>query len=72
MHSGKPHHRCQACGRQFVVSADARIIVPAQRTPREPLLRERLALRGICRALGGSLTGFLPVMVDRVAAGPDP
>jgi hypothetical protein len=55
-----------------VVSADARIIVPAQRTPREPLLRERLALRGICRALGGSLTGFLPVMVDRVAAGPDP
>lgn len=72
MHSGKPHHQCQACGRQIVVSADARIIAPAQCTPREPLLRERLTLRGICRAVGGSLRGFSPVMVDRIAAGPDP
>jgi insertion element IS1 protein InsB len=37
----------------------------------EHLLRERLSLRGLCRAVGVSLTWLLPFMVDRCAACPD-
>jgi insertion element IS1 protein InsB len=37
----------------------------------EHLLRERISLRGICRAVGGSLTWLLHCMVERFAACPD-
>jgi insertion element IS1 protein InsB len=37
----------------------------------EHLLRERISLRGICRAVGVSLTRLLRFMVDRFAACPD-
>ena len=59
---GKQKHQCQACERQFVATADNRLITPAQRTLIEHLLCERLSLRGSCRAVGriGSLKGILP------------
>jgi transposase-like protein len=68
---GKQNHRCKACGRQFVVSAGERIIGDEQRTLIEHLLRERLSLRGICRAVGVSFTWLLHFMVECFAACPD-
>jgi insertion element IS1 protein InsB len=71
IHSGKQNHRCKACGRQFVASAEERIIADEQRTLIEHLLRERISLRGICRAVGVSLTWLLHFMAERFAACPD-
>jgi insertion element IS1 protein InsB len=71
LHSGKQHHRCKVCGRQFVDSVEERFIADEQRTLIEHLLRERISLRGICRAVGVSLTWLLHFMVERFAACPD-
>jgi insertion element IS1 protein InsB len=71
IHSGKQNHRCKACGRQFVASAEDRIIADEQRTLVAHLLRERISLRGICRAVGVSLTWLLHFMVECFAACPD-
>jgi insertion element IS1 protein InsB len=71
IHSGKQNHRCKACGRQFVASAEDHIIADEQRTLVEHLLRERISLRGICRAVGVSLTWLLHFMVERFAACPE-
>ena len=71
IHRGKQNHQCKACGRQFVASAEERIIADEQRTLIEHLLRERISLRGICRAVGVSLTWLLHFMVERFAACPD-
>ena len=48
IHRGKQNHQCKACGRQFVASAEERIIVAEQRTLIQHLLCERISLRGIC------------------------
>jgi insertion element IS1 protein InsB len=71
IHSGKQNHRCRICGRQFVTSAEERIISDEQRALIEHLLCERISLRGICRAVGVSLTWLLHFMVERFAACPD-
>jgi insertion element IS1 protein InsB len=71
IHSGKQNHQCKACGRQFVASAEERIIVAEQRTLIQHLLYERISLRGICRAVGVSLTWLLHFMVECFAACPD-
>jgi transposase-like protein len=71
IHSGKQHHPCTTGGRQVVASAEDRIISYEQRTLIEPLLRERLSRRGICRAVGVSLTWLLHFMVERFAACPE-
>jgi insertion element IS1 protein InsB len=68
---GKQNHQCQACERQFVATADDRLIADEQRTMIEHLLRERISLRGICRAVGVSLTWLWHFMVGRFAACPD-
>ena len=56
---GKQNHQCKACERQFVATAEGHIIADEQRTLIERLLRERISLRGICRAVGVSLTWLL-------------
>ena len=71
IHGGKQNHQCKACGRQFVASAEDRSISYEQRTLIEHLLRERISLRGICRAVGVSLTWLLHFMGGRFAACPD-
>ncbi len=71
IHSGKQNYQCKACGRQFVASTEDRIISDEQRTVIEHLLRERISLRGICRAVGVSLTWLLHFMVERFTACPD-
>jgi insertion element IS1 protein InsB len=71
IYSGKQNHQCKACGRQFVASANDRLIAEEQRTLIEYLLRERISLRGICRVVGVSLTWLLHFMVERFTACPD-
>ena len=68
---GKQNHQCKACDRQFVATAENPLIAHEQRTLIEHLLRERISLRGICRAVGVSLTWLLHCMVERSAACPD-
>jgi insertion element IS1 protein InsB len=70
IHSGQQQHQCTTCGRQFVASAEDRIMSYEQRTLIEHLRRERLSLRGLCRAVGVSLTWLLHFMVERFAACP--
>ena len=52
-------------------TADDRRIADEQRTRIEHLLRERISLRGICRAVGVSLTWLLHFMVECFTACPD-
>ena len=68
---GKQNHHCKACGRQFGSTAENHLIPPEQRTLIEHLLRERISLRGICRALGVSLTWLLHYMGECFMACPD-
>jgi insertion element IS1 protein InsB len=71
IHSGKQNHQCKVCGRQFVTRAEGRSIGDEHCTLIEYLLRERISLRGICRAVGVSLTWLLRCMVKRFAACPE-
>jgi len=59
---GKPKHPCHACPRQVTADALERMMAPAPRRRRAPLLGERLALRGLCRAVGGRLPWRFPLM----------
>ena len=68
---GQQNHHCKACNRQFGATAKNRTILYEQRTLIERLLCERLSLRGICRAVGVSLTWLLHFVVERCAACPD-
>src|SRR5712691_8288513 len=68
---GKQNHQCKAYERQFVAIAEDHLIADEQRTMVEHLLCERISLRGICRAVGVSLTWLLHFMVERFAACPD-
>jgi len=51
--------------------ADDRLIADERRTMVERLLRERVSLRGICRAMGVSLTWLLHCMVECFTACPE-
>ena len=68
---GKQNHQCKACGRQFTADAVDRRITAAQRRQIGQLLCERVSLRGICRAVGVSLTWLLHFMVECFLACPD-
>jgi IS1 family transposase len=71
IHTGKQNHHCQACGRQFVVHAETRVIAGDQRTLVERLLLEKISLHGICRAVGVSIRWLMDFMVTRFKALPD-
>ena len=68
---GKQNHQCKACERQLSATADDRLIADEQRQRIEQLLCERISLRGICRAVGVSLTWLLHFMVECFTACPD-
>jgi insertion element IS1 protein InsB len=68
---GKQNHQCKACERQFSATADDRLIADEQRQRIEQLLCERISLRGICRAVGVSLTWLLHFMVECFTACPE-
>ena len=58
------------CERQFSAGAANRLISSERRADIENLLRERISLRGICRAVGVSLTWLLHFMVECFASCP--
>ena len=58
IHNGKQNHHCHACGRPFVQCGEPYLIAEDKRGLIERLLLERLSLRGICRAVGGTLKGL--------------
>jgi transposase-like protein len=68
---GKQNHQCQACERQFGATAEERLVSDERRTMVAHRLRERISLRGICRAVGVSLIWLWHFMVARFAACPD-
>ena len=68
---GKQNHLCKNCERQFSAGAAHLFIAAERRAEIANLLRERLSLRGICRAVGVSLTWLLHFMVECFAACPD-
>jgi insertion element IS1 protein InsB len=63
-HNGKQQHQCKACPRQFVQCAEHYRISEETRALIERLLRERISLRGICRAVGGGLKWLLGFIVN--------
>ena len=71
IHTGKQHHHCKDCGRQCVLPAQNRVIEERQRTLVERLLREKISLHGICRAVGVSIRWLMDFMVARFKAAPE-
>jgi insertion element IS1 protein InsB len=70
LHNGKQNHRCKACGRQFVREFEQRRVSTEHRALIERLLRERLSLRGICRAVGVGMKWLMGFLVERYEATP--
>src|SRR5215467_3719017 len=68
---GKQNHQCKACECQSSAMADDCLMTDERRTRVEHLLRERISLRGICRAVGVSLTWLLHFMVECFTACPE-
>ena len=68
---GKQNHQCKACERQLSATTDDHLMADERRTRVEHLLRERISLRGICRAVGVSLTWLLHCMVECFTACPE-
>src|ERR1041384_6274562 len=50
IHTGKQNHRCQLCGRAFVLVPEHHVTTDEQRAVIERLLLERISRGGICRA----------------------
>jgi insertion element IS1 protein InsB len=71
IHTGKQNHRCKQCGRQFVGHAENRLIDEGHRSLVARLLREKISLHGICRAVGVSIRWLMDFMVARFRALPD-
>ena len=63
IHTGKQNHRCNVCGRAFVLNPEHPVTTEEQRTLIERLLLERISLRGICRTVGIGLQGLSQFMV---------
>ena len=70
-YNGKQNHHCKDCGRQFVQSSDQYLISAEKRALIERLLRERISLRGICRAVGVGLKWLLGFLVTCFEVLPD-
>jgi insertion element IS1 protein InsB len=67
MHTGKHNHKCKDCGRAFVLVPENHIITKEQRAMIERLLRERISLRGICRANSNSSLHNILMVTQRLA-----
>ena len=67
IHNGKQNHHCHDCGRQFVQCWEQYLIAADKRALIERLLLARLALRGICRAVGVTLKWLLGDFQERLS-----
>jgi insertion element IS1 protein InsB len=72
IHAGKQHHRCKACGRQFVMHADSRLIDENRRALVARLLLENISLHGMCRVVGVSIRWLIDFMGTCFEAAPEP
>jgi transposase-like protein len=72
IHTGQQTHRGKTCGRAFVLVAENRSVTDEHRALGERLLLARRSRRGICRAVGVSLSGLLHFLVERFQAAPAP
>jgi hypothetical protein len=70
LHTGQQNHQCKACGRQFVLQADKRVIDEELRALVERLLCEKISLHGLCRAVGVSIRWLMGFIAARFAALP--
>src|SRR5689334_301552 len=70
IHNGKQNHRCKACGRQFVREFAQRRVSAEHRALIARLLKERLSLRGICRAVGVGMKWLMGFLVECYGAAP--
>lgn len=61
-HNQKQNHRCNCCGRQFVLDPQWSSISDKQKTYIKRMLLERVSLRGICRILKISIQWLLQFM----------
>lgn len=68
--SGKQNHRCNNCGRQFVLDFKQRLVSDEHRVLIRRLLAERLSLQGICRAMGVGMKWLMGFMVECYEAVP--
>src|SRR4051812_23991167 len=68
--NGKQNYRCKTCGRQFVLEFAQRRVSAEHRALIERLLRERLSLRGICRAVGVGMKWLMAFLVECYEAAP--
>jgi hypothetical protein len=57
MHNSKQPSQCKACGRQWVECSAQYLMEVESRAVIASLLLERIALRGMCRAVGVGLEG---------------
>jgi insertion element IS1 protein InsB len=71
IHNRKQNHHCHDCGRQFVQCFEQYRIAEDKRGLIERLLRERISLRGICRAVGVTLKWLLGFLVQCFETLPD-
>jgi insertion element IS1 protein InsB len=71
IHTGKQNHRCKQRGRQFVGHAENRLIDEEQRSLVARLLREKISLHGICRAVGVSIRWLMDFMGACFDAAPE-
>jgi len=71
MHNGTQNHHCHECGRQCVQGCEPSLISDDKRGRLERLLGERMALRGMCRAVGGTRKWPLGLLVQCFAAWPE-
>jgi insertion element IS1 protein InsB len=68
---GKQNHLCKKCEHQLSAGVTNCFIAAERRAEIANLLRERLSLRGICRAVGVSLTWLWHFMVECFATCPN-
>src|SRR5262245_5246115 len=68
---GKQHHLCKNCERQLSAGATNCLISAKCCAEIAHLLRERISLRGSCRAVGVSLTWLFHFMVECFATCPE-
>ena len=71
IHNGKQHHHGHDCGRQFVQCFEQYLIAEDKRALIERLLVERISVRGIGRAVGGTLQWLLGCLVQCFEARPE-
>jgi insertion element IS1 protein InsB len=70
IYNGKQNYRCKTCGRQFVLQFEQRRVSAEHRALIERLLKERLSLRGICRAVGVGMKWLMAFLVECFEAAP--